>query len=78
MTLRNEVLKLFHEGLQNNGRGGRDGHSFHLTFYYDPPKSAHFWCYVDSELTFAAKATNMIVQKVNFDSEFYGVRIRNN
>lgn len=72
------LLKLFHEGLQNNGRGGRDGHSFHLTFYYDLPKSSHFWCYVDPELTLAAQATNLIVQKANLNPEFYGVRISNN
>ena len=71
------LLKLFHEGLQKNGRGGRDGHSFYMTFYYEPPKSSHFWCYVDPELTLAAEAINIIVQKANLDPNFYGVRIRN-
>jgi hypothetical protein len=74
-TEKQVLLKLFHDGLPQNGRGGRDGHGFDLIFYHDPPQRAHLWCYTDPELTLAAETINLIVRKAGLDPEFYGVRI---
>ena len=71
------ILKLFHDGLPKFYRdiSGFDGHEFILTIYGNHPQKLKFWCYVRQELAQIAEAINILIEKANLDTKFYGAKI---
>ena len=71
------ILELFHKGLPDFYRdiSGYDGHEFVLTIYGNHPQKLEFWCYVRPELTKIVEAINILIEKANLDTKFYGAKI---